>query len=134
MNVNTRKRVAPVIVLVVLAALVTVRLGGTGSIAQEPVDTDLDGVPDVLDNCPALANPSQADADGDGVGDACDVQDQDRDGISDDQDNCPNVPNPDQLDSDGDGIGDVCDPTPLSPEANKTAGNTGRCLLPLVFR
>lgn len=35
-------------------------------------DGDGDGVGDLLDNCPAAANPSQADADGDGAGDACD--------------------------------------------------------------
>jgi hypothetical protein len=35
-------------------------------------DEDGDGVPDVRDNCPQLANADQADGDGDGVGDACD--------------------------------------------------------------
>jgi formylglycine-generating enzyme required for sulfatase activity len=37
----------------------------------EVPDSDGDGVPDALDNCP-LANPIQADTDGDGIGDACD--------------------------------------------------------------
>src|SRR3954447_10547719 len=37
-----------------------------------PADTDRDGVPDDTDNCPRIANPTQADADADGVGDLCD--------------------------------------------------------------
>jgi hypothetical protein len=37
-------------------------------------DSDDDGVPDVIDNCPELANPGQADGDHDNVGDACDVE------------------------------------------------------------
>jgi hypothetical protein len=36
-----------------------------------PADRDGDGTPDYRDTCPYLANADQADANGDGVGDAC---------------------------------------------------------------
>jgi len=35
-------------------------------------DGDDDGIPDLVDNCPDVYNPDQADSDGDGIGDACD--------------------------------------------------------------
>jgi hypothetical protein len=35
------------------------------------LDTDGDSIPDHCDNCPNVSNPSQADCDGDGQGDAC---------------------------------------------------------------
>jgi len=75
------------------------------------------------DNCPLVANLNQANADGDGLGDACDT-DADNDTIADKAtnltpilvvnggDNCPLVANPDQLDNDHDGLGNRCDPTP----------------------
>ncbi|MGH8189323.1 MAG: thrombospondin type 3 repeat-containing protein, partial [Steroidobacteraceae bacterium] len=84
-------------------------------------DTDGDGVCDKTDNCPLVANPNQADSDGDGIGDACDTPtdpcaalggDTDGDGVCDKIDNCPLVANPNQADSDGDGIGDACDTPP----------------------
>ncbi len=34
-------------------------------------DSDNDGVPDVIDNCPLKVNADQKDSDGDGVGDEC---------------------------------------------------------------
>lgn len=41
--------------------------------AADGPDTDQDGVPDTLDNCPTTDVPDQEDADDDGVGDVCDV-------------------------------------------------------------
>ena len=37
-------------------------------------DEDGDGVPDVIDVCPHVADPDQLDTDGDGIGDACDPE------------------------------------------------------------
>jgi hypothetical protein len=71
-------------------------------------DTDDDSWADVEDNCPSAPNDDQVDTDGDGQGDACDVDD-DGDGLNDDPDNCNSVANPDQVNTDGDGEGDACD-------------------------
>lgn len=60
------------------------------------VDTDKDGIPDPMDNCPNVANPDQLDEDGDKVGDACDA--------------CPHIANAPAIDGDGDGLPDACDP------------------------
>ena len=58
-------------------------------------ESDGDGVPDEVDNCPLTYNPGQQDDDVDGLGDVCD--------------NCPKIWNPDQIDTDGDGLGDLCE-------------------------
>jgi hypothetical protein len=55
-------------------------------------DRDRDEVPDAVDNCPPVFNPGQADADRDGLGDACEVSegDPDGDGVPDPADPYPN--------------------------------------------
>jgi C1A family cysteine protease len=107
--------------------LVRVTATPTPSILKVPItqvvvtgDADGDGIGNLLDNCPNVANPDQIDSEtelkcgpapdinsppvcipvivGDGVGDACD--------------NCPSVHNPDQVDVDKDGAGDACDNCP----------------------
>lgn len=72
-------------------------------------DYDLDGISDHNDNCRDLANPTQANGDGDEFGDACDA-DLDGDLIPNSTDNCAEKANDDQRDDDRDGKGDLCDP------------------------
>ncbi|XP_008172836.1 thrombospondin-4 [Chrysemys picta bellii] len=81
-------------------------------------DIDIDGYPDEKlpcsadscrkDNCRFVPNSGQEDADGDGLGDACD-EDADGDGIPNEEDNCVLVPNVNQRNSDQDIFGDACD-------------------------
>lgn len=84
--------------------------------AQDMMDTDVDGIVDAEDNCSEVINADQADADGNGVGDACEPAelDADLDGLVDNVDNCSDVSNPGQEDFDSDGLGDACDPPATS--------------------
>jgi hypothetical protein len=80
---------------------VAVCLSALGCNTNIFADTDQDGVTDLSDNCPNVANANQIDADLDGLGDACD--------------NCPQESNADQEDVDGDGFGAACDSDDLNP-------------------
>ena len=84
-------------------------------------DSDGDGVCDVADDCPVAANPTQADTNGDGIGDEC--ADDDHDGLVNTHDNCPFSENPQQEDADGDGFGDVCDNCPNDTNSDQTDSN-----------
>jgi hypothetical protein len=70
-------------------------------------DQDNDGVPDISDNCPVLANPDQADWDGDGQGDACD-EDDDGDTVADADDQCPETALGSVVDGTGCSIAQLC--------------------------
>jgi len=93
-------------------------------------DSDGDGIADDIDNCPNDENPNQADADGDSIGDVCDLPDlvdSDGDGVADDEDAFPNDPN-ETKDTDGDGIGDNADP---DDDNDGVADNIDNC--PLTY-
>nr|MBN2276380.1 thrombospondin type 3 repeat-containing protein [candidate division Zixibacteria bacterium] len=95
-------------------------------------DDDLDGIPNMSDNCPLHYNPDQEDGDLDGIGDSCDnciavanndQTNSDTDSHGDACDNCPTVDNEDQLNSDGDTHGDACDNCPTVDNEDQADSN-----------
>jgi hypothetical protein len=114
------------------SALLVLALASSTAMAGTDInDLDGDGFPNASDNCPFHANPSQADADGDGIGNDCDARD-DRDLDGDSRlnhvDNCPFNWNLDQQDSDDDGRGDVCDPRlDVDPDGDGIYNQSDNC-------
>jgi hypothetical protein len=97
------------------AATVALPTAAIAHPSDSALDQDHDGVNDPPhpdnDNCAGedgAFNPTQADLDRDGRGDACDTDD-DGDNVDDALDNCPLEQNQSQTDVDGDNIGDACD-------------------------
>jgi outer membrane protein OmpA-like peptidoglycan-associated protein len=81
-----------------------------------PIDSDGDGVPDGIDQCPNTPKGATVDARG------C-TSDSDNDGVPDGIDQCPNTPPNTQVDargcpkdSDGDGVPDGIDQCPNTPQ------------------
>jgi hypothetical protein len=96
---------APEVPIVVTQTQIQVPEGKSTTIQlqSQPVlptdDNDGDGVVDILDNSPLVANPDQSDEDGDGVGDVTD--DADHDGVWNPFDSCPDTPLGELVDLDG---------------------------------
>lgn len=89
---------------------------GNTSSTECNADIDDDGEENYSDNCPATSNPNQGDANGDGIGDACDPKDTDGDGISDREEFFAGT-DPGG-DTDGDSFPDVSDPDIYAVNAN----------------
>lgn len=69
-------------------------------------DGDSDGIPTAVDNCKTVSNADQASLLGDGIGDACN-DDDDEDGLDDGVDPCPTEPEDVDGFEDGDGCPDA---------------------------
>ncbi|MBE0598416.1 MAG: thrombospondin type 3 repeat-containing protein [Desulfuromonadales bacterium] len=84
--------------------------GGTNPFSP---DTDNDGIGDLSDNCPLIANVDQSDVNNNGSGDACDSFDTDGDDLTDAQEYALGT-DPTNPDTDGDGVPDGADAVPLA--------------------
>ncbi|MBT8439343.1 MAG: hypothetical protein KJO91_06410, partial [Gammaproteobacteria bacterium] len=102
-----------------ITALSGIEVAGGGTtelnivLPPDIADTDIDGIADDIDNCINDANPTQANHDGDNLGDACDPDD-DNDNVLDSDDAFP-LSVAVSVDTDEDGIPDEwnsgCDTT-----------------------
>ncbi len=62
-RIPSKNKISPFVVTIALCCFLP---------AAYAIDTDGDGVDDNIDNCSQVANPSQFDSNGDGLGNACD--------------------------------------------------------------
>ena len=91
---------------------VSVQSAATTATTTIVLDISPDGDGREIDDCPALFDPGGRDIDNDGLGDACDSDDDD-DGVPDSRDPCPSTANGRLVDVDLDGNPNRCDADPL---------------------
>jgi len=103
-----------------------------GSVDEEGSDFNRDGVCDLFDTCPFVADGTELDTDGDGLGDACDVcplddpDDSDGDGSCDTDDLCDG--DDASGDADADGVCDDTDPC-FGDQSSPDVDGDGACTL-----
>jgi len=102
---NTMKTITkkiPIVFVIFSIGFLAWNLNENAVFAEE--DSDGDGVPDMMDQCPAEKVNVNDFMDFDGCIDY--TEDSDGDAIPDKYDNCADVQNPTQMDIDGNGAGD----------------------------